>query len=87
MGKYILILILLCIALFSWAIHERDNRITYENNYNSCLREKENYKNAQISSNKLIKELREEVSKNNNSMDCYNSPMPDSIRELLLKLK
>ena len=87
MGKYILILILLCITLFSWALWERDNKITYKNNYNSCLQEKEDYKNAQISSSKLIKKLREEASKDKPPVDCYNSPMPDSIRELLINLK
>ena len=87
MGKYILILILLCIALFSWALKERDDKIKYINYYNSCLKEKEDYKNAQISSSNLIKKLREEALKEKPTVDCYNSTLPDSFRELLSQLK
>lgn len=62
-------------------------------NYENCMKEyeieKENNKNAQISSSKIIKTLRLEVSKLNNIpvMDCYNSSMPAEYRKLLEQLK
>lgn len=51
--------------------------------------EKEGYKNAQVSSSEIIKNLRLEVAKLNNKpvVDCYNSVMPDEYRKLLEQLK
>lgn len=77
-------------ALFSWGMMERDSKIEYKNKFAQCLQEKDNYEIAQISSSKLIKELREKstkvVSKECN-IDCYNIPLPDYVKQLFEQLK
>lgn len=91
MTKYIAILcafLAVCVGLALWrvdALTKQNARLETEKK--ACLDEKESYKNAQISSSKLIKELRSKKAKLNNNIDCYNVALPEYVIRVFDKLK
>lgn len=91
MTKYIAILcafLAVCMGLAIWRVDyltKQNARLEIEKK--ACLEEKEGYKNAQISSSKLIKELRQKAIADKPVVDCYNSPMPKFVVDELSKLK
>lgn len=69
-------------------LSERDGRILAEKDLKICLTSVEAQKNAEISSSKLIKELRLKIAKTEKvDCDCWNAPLPDAFVELQTKLK
>jgi hypothetical protein len=58
-----------------------------ETEKNACIEEREGYKNAQISSSKLIKELRLEKVKQTSDVDCYTVALPEYVIRVFDKLK
>ena len=52
-----------------------------------CEQELKGAKDAEISSSKLIKELRKKAEQDTPVVDCYHSRMPDYVIEQLQKLK
>lgn len=78
----------LCVGLALWRVDVLTKRnATLETEKKACIEEKEGYKNAQISSSKLIKELRSEKAKLNNNIDCYNVALPEYVIRVFDKLK
>lgn len=53
----------------------------------TCQKELKGAQDAEISSGKLIKELRQKALADKPTVDCYNSPMPDYVVSQLSKLK
>ena len=91
MTKYIAILcafLVVCVGLALWRVDyltKQNARLEAEKN--ACIEEKENYKNAQISSSKLIKELRSERVKQTSVVDCYNYALPEYVGRVFEQLK
>ena len=91
MTKYIAILcafLAICVGLSLWRVDvltKQNARLETEKK--SCLDEKEGYKNAQISSSKLIKELRSERAKQTSVVDCDNYALPDYVVRVFEQLK
>ena len=91
MTKYIAILcafLAVCVGLALWrvdALTKQNARLETEKK--ACLDEKESYKNAQISSSKLIKELRSERAKQTSVVDCYNYALPEYVVRVFEQLK
>ena len=91
MTKYIAILcafLAVCVGLALWrvdALTKQNARLETEKK--ACLDEKESYKNAQISSSKLIKELRSERAKQTSVVDCYNYALPEYVGRVFEQLK
>lgn len=91
MTKYMVALALfltLCVGLSLWKIDSlvRENT-TLEIEKNACLEEKEEYKNAQVSSSKLIKKLRTEQVKQSPVEDCSNIALPSYVMGVFSELK
>ena len=91
MTKYIVALcvfLAVCVGLALWRVDvlTKENA-RLETEKNACLDEKESYKNAQISSSKLIKELRSERVKQTSVVDCYNYALPEYVVRVFEQLK
>ena len=91
MTKYIVALcafLAVCVGLALWRVDvlTKENA-RLETEKNACLDEKESYKNAQISSSKLIKELRSERAKQTSVVDCYNYALPEYVGRVFEQLK
>ena len=91
MTKYIAILcafFFFFVGLALWRVdflRKENARLAAEKN--ACIEEKENYKNAQVSSSKLIKELRSERAKQTSVVDCYNYALPEYVGRVFEQLK
>lgn len=91
MTKYMVafcVILVVCVGLALWRVDyltKQNARLEAEKN--ACIEEKENYKNAQVSSSKLIKELRSEKAKLNTNIDCYNVALPEYVIRVFDKLK
>ena len=82
------VILTILLGLAIWRLDyltKQNTKITLEKK--ACLEEKENYKNAQVSSSKLIKELRSEKAKLNTNIDCYNVALPEYVIRVFDKLK
>lgn len=91
MTKYIAILsvfLAVCVGLALWRVDVLTNEnARLETEKKACLDEKEGYKNAQISSSKLIKELRSERAKQTSVVDCHNYALPAYVIRVFDQLK
>ena len=91
MTKYIVALcvfLAVCVGLSLWRVDvltKQNARLETEKK--ACLDEKESYKNAQISSSKLIKELRKKALADKPVVDCFNSPLPEYVVRVFEQLK
>lgn len=91
MTKFLIgLVVALCVCL-GLALWSRDGLIK-ENaklieEKNQCLEDKEEYKNAQISSSKLIKELRSNGVKSSANVDCGYVALPEYVVRVFDKLK
>ena len=91
MTKYIVafsVFLVVCVGLALWRVDvltKENTRIETEKK--ACLDEKEGYKNAQISSGKLIKELRSERAKQTSVVDCHNYALPEYVIRVFEQLK
>ena len=91
MSKYIVALcvfLAVCVGLALWRVDvltKKNARLETEKN--ACLDEKEGYKNAQISSSKLIKELRSERVKQTSVVDCHTFALPEYVVRVFEQLK
>lgn len=91
MTKYIVALcvfLAVCVGLALWRVDvltKQNARLETEKN--ACLDEKEGYKNAQISSSKLIKELRSERVKQTSVVDCHTFALPEYVIRVFEQLK
>jgi hypothetical protein len=77
-----------CVGLALWrvdALTKQNTRLETEKK--ACLDEKEGYKNAQISSSKLIKTLRSERVKQASVVDCHSFALPEYVVRVLEQLK
>lgn len=91
MTKYIVALcvfLAVCVGLALWRVDvlTKENA-RLETEKNACLDEKEGYKNAQISSSKLIKELRSERVKQTSVVDCHTFALPEYVIRVFEQLK
>jgi hypothetical protein len=91
MTKYIAALcvfLAVCVGLALWRVDvlTKENA-RLETEKNACLDEKEGYKNAQISSSKLIKELRSERVKQTSVVDCHTFALPEYVIRVFEQLK
>ena len=91
MTKYMVALavfLTVCVGLALWRIDclIKENT-TLEIEKNECLKDKEEYKNAQVSSSKLIKTLRLERSKQSAVVDCSDTPLPEYVVRVFDQLK
>ena len=91
MTKYMVafsVFLVVCVGLSLWRVdYLTKQNARLESEKNTCLEEKENYKNAQVSSSRLIKELRSEKAKLNTNIDCYNVALPEYVIRVFDKLK
>lgn len=91
MTKYLVtfcVILTILLGLAIWRLDyltKQNTKITLERN--TCLDEKEGYKNAQISSSKLIKELRSEKAKQTSVVDCHNYALPEYVVRVFDQLK
>ena len=78
----------ICLGLSLWS---RDGLIKentrLEEEKSQCLKDKEGYKNAQMASSKLVKELRTERVKQSADVDCYNFALPEYVTGVFEQLK
>lgn len=91
MTKYVVALsvfLTVCVGLALWRIDclTKENT-TLEIEKNECLKDKEGYKNAQVASGKLIKELRLERTKQSAVVDCSDTPLPEYVVRVFDQLK
>lgn len=91
MNKYIITLavfLAIALGLSLWRIDSLTKQnTTLKIEKNACIKEKENYKNAQVSSSKLIKELRLKRVEQSPVVDCSNTPLPEYVIGVFNKLK
>ena len=91
MTKYLVtfcVVLTILLGLAIWRLDyltKQNTKITLEKK--ACLDEKEGYKNAQISSSKLIKELRSERAKQTSVVDCHNYALPEYVVRVFDQLK
>lgn len=91
MTKYMIALsvfLAVCVGLALWRVDvlvKENTRLEIEKN--ECLEDKEEYKNAQVASSKLIKELRLEGAKQSPDVDCNNVALPEYVIRVFDKLK
>lgn len=91
MTKYMVafsVFLAVCAGLALWRVDvltKENARLEAEKK--ACLDEKEGYKNAQISSSKLIKELRSERAKHTSVVDCHNYALPEYVIRVFDQLK
>jgi hypothetical protein len=77
--------IIVCGAFYCKTITQQLGAVKTE--LKTCQKELKGAQDAEISSSKLIKELRQKALADKPAVDCYNSPMPDFIVNELSKLK
>lgn len=77
--------ILICGAFY--CNYLRNGWATEKAEHKQCLQDLKGKIDAEISSSKLIKELRQKALADKPAVDCYNSPMPDYVVDELSKLK
>lgn len=91
MTKYMIALavfLAVCVGLALWrvdALTKQNARLEIEKK--ACLEEKEGYKNAQVSSSKLIKKLRTERVKQSPVVDCSDVALPEYVIRVFDQLK
>ena len=91
MTKYMIALavfLAVCVGLALWRIDcltKENARLEIEKK--ACLEEKEGYKNAQVSSSKLIKKLRTERVKQSSAVDCSDVALPEYVIRVFDQLK
>lgn len=91
MTKYVVafsVFLVVCVGLALWRVDvlTKENA-RLETEKKACLDEKESYKNAQISSSKLIKTLRSERAKQTSVVDCHTFALPEYVVRVFDQLK
>ena len=86
--KYALIVLGVLLGLACWRIDTltKENAVL-ETEVKTLTKEKESYKDAQISSSKLIKELRIERAKQSPDVDCGSIALPEYVIRVFDQLK
>ena len=77
-----------CLGLALWSrdgLIKENAKLIEEKN--QCLEDKEGYKNAQVASSKLVKELRSERAKQSSVVDCSNYALPEYVTRVFEQLK
>ena len=86
--KYIIILLSVLVGLAFWRVdYLTKKNVTLEIEKKTFLDEMEGYKNAQISSSKLIKELQSAKAQSKTDTDCSDTPLPEYVVRVFDKLK
>ena len=86
--KYIVILLSILVGLAYWRVDYLTRQNTsLEIEKKTYLDEMEGYKNAQISSSKLIKELQSAKAEQKVDTDCSDIPLPEYVIRVFDKLK
>jgi hypothetical protein len=86
--KYIIILLSVLVGLAFWRVDYLTRQNTsLEIEKKTYLDEMEGYKNAQISSSKLIKELQSAKVQSKTDTDCSDTPLPEYVVRVFDKLK
>ena len=86
--KYIVILLSILVGLAYWRVDYLTRQNTsLEIEKKTYLDEMEGYKNAQISSSKLIKELQSAKVQSKTDTDCSDTPLPEYVIRVFDKLK
>lgn len=86
--KYIIILLSVLVGLAFWRVdYLTKKNVTLEIEKKTYLDEMEGYKNAQISSSKLIKELQSAKAQSKTDTDCSDTPLPEYVVRVFDKLK
>ena len=86
--KYIIILLSILVGLAFWRVDYLTRQNTsLEIEKKTYLDEMEGYKNAQISSSKLIKELQSAKAQSKTDTDCSDTPLPEYVVRVFDKLK
>ena len=86
--KYIIILLSVLVGLAFWRVDYLTRQNTsLEIEKKAYLQDMEGYKNAQISSSKLIKELQSAKAKQKVDTDCSDTPLPEYVIRVFDKLK
>ena len=86
--KYALLILGVLLGLACWRIDAltKQNAVL-ETEVKTLIKEKESYKDAQISSSKLIKELRIERAKQSPNVDCSSIALPEYVVRVFDQLK
>lgn len=78
------ILLLACVCLWNWALHERTQRIETAASLKTCIEEREAYNEKDVEASRTIAKLRRLVAKNQPvDCDCYNLPVPDDVADFV----
>ena len=86
--KYIVIVLSILVGLAFWRVDYLTRQNTsLEIEKKTYLDEMEGYKNAQISSSKLIKELQSAKVQSKTDTDCSDTPLPEYVVRVFDKLK
>ena len=86
--KYIIIVLAILAGLALWRVdYLTKKNVTLEIEKKTYLDEMEGYKNAQISSSKLIKELQSAKAEQKVDTDCSDIPLPEYVTRVFDKLK
>lgn len=86
--KYIIIVLAVLAGLALWRVdYLTKENVTLEIEKKTYLDEMEGYKNAQISSSKLIKELQSAKAQSKTDTDCSDTPLPEYVIRVFDKLK
>ena len=86
--KYIVIVLSILVGLAFWRVdYLTKKNVTLEIEKKTYLDEMEGYKNAQISSSKLIKELQSAKAQSKTDTDCSDTPLPEYVVRVFDKLK
>lgn len=86
--KYIIIVLAVLAGLALWRVdYLTKENVTLEIEKKTYLDEMEGYKNAQISSSKLIKELQSAKVQSKTDTDCSDTPLPEYVIRVFDKLK
>lgn len=86
--KYIIIVLAILAGLALWRVdYLTKENVTLEIEKKTYLDEMEGYKNAQISSSKLIKELQSAKAQSKTDTDCSDTPLPEYVIRVFDKLK
>ena len=86
--KYIVIVLSILVGLAFWRVDYLTRQNTsLEIEKKTYLDEMEGYKNAQISSSKLIKELQSAKAQSKTDTDCSDTPLPEYVVRVFDKLK
>jgi cell division protein FtsB len=86
--KYIVIVLSVLVGLAFWRVdYLTKQNTTLELEKKAYLQDMEGYKNAQISSSKLIKELQSAKAQSKTDTDCSDTPLPEYVTRVFDKLK